>query len=122
MQDIGPAGPRVVSYQELMAKYGLEVVAGSWLYMPYSGYATHAMVCRLSRCLGEPWPRPLPGINDAAECQPRTDIMDITTRGPAAGSVDTYTKYTSKFSPDSVTHIIQVRPPVMLQKGPSEGS
>ena len=44
--------------------------------------------------------------------------MDITTRGPAAGSVDTYTKYTSKFSPDSVTHIIQVRPPASA--GPSD--
>ena len=54
MQDIGPAGPRVVEYQDLMAKYGLEVVAGNWLYMPYSGYATrHARH-------GVP-PVPLPG-------------------------------------------------------------
>jgi len=47
------------------------------------------------------------GINDLEECQPRTDIMDITTRGPARGKENLYSKYTSKFSPDSVTHIIQ---------------
>merc|ERR1712079_89560 len=48
-----------------------------------------------------------PGINDLDECQPRTDIMDVTTRGPARGKKEQYSKYTSKYSPDSVTHIIQ---------------
>ena len=38
------------------------------------------MVCRISKCLGEVWPFPLPGINDLEECKPRTDIVDITTR------------------------------------------
>merc|ERR1719361_2164492 len=65
------------------------------------------MVCRISKCTGQAWPFPIPGINDLEECQPRTDIMDITTRGPARGKENLYSKYTSKFSPDSVTHIIQ---------------
>ena len=106
MQDI--VDSRIVDYRELQAKYRLSLMAGNFLYMPYSGYATHAMVCRVSKCLGEAWPFPIPGINDLEECQPRTDIMDITTRGPARGKENLYSKYTSKFSPDSVTHIIQV--------------
>ena len=101
--------PRIVDYTELQAKYSLELLAGNWLYMPYSGQATHAMVCRISKCTGQAWPFPIPGINDLEECQPRTDIVDFTTRGPARGKEMLYSKYTSKFSPDSVTHIIQVR-------------
>ena len=38
--------PRIVDYKEIQAKYDLELVAGNFLYMPYSGYATHAMICR----------------------------------------------------------------------------
>ena len=76
--------------------------------MPYSGAATHAMVCRLSKCVGEQWPFPLPGINDLEECQPRTDYMDITSRGPKRGMEETYSKYSSVFSPDSVSSIIAV--------------
>jgi len=105
--------PRIVDYRELQAKYGLELVAGNYLYMPYSGHATHAMVCRISKCTGQAWPFPIPGINDLEECLPRTDIVDFTTRGPAKGQEDVYTRYTSKFSPDSVTHIIQDTAPAL---------
>ena len=49
--DIGPAGPRILDYRDLLTKYDLTVVAGNFLYMPYSGYATHAMICRLSKCV-----------------------------------------------------------------------
>ena len=107
-QDIGPAGPRILDYRDLTAKYGLDLVAGSWLLMPYSGAATHAMVCRLSKCLGEQWPFPLPGINDLEECQARTDIMDVTTRGPVRGKEEIYSKYTSVYSPESVASLIKV--------------
>ena len=34
------------------SKYSLELVAGNYLYMPYSGYATHDMICRISQQLG----------------------------------------------------------------------
>ena len=71
---------RIYDYKELAAKYSLELVAGNWLSMPYSGSATHDMVCRISKCLGEVWPFPLPGINDLEECKPRKDIVDITSR------------------------------------------
>ena len=107
-QDIGPAGPRILDYRDLTAKYGLDLVAGTWLLMPYSGAATHAMVCRLSKCLGEQWPFPLPGINDLEECQARTDYMDITSRGPKRAMAETYSKYSSVYSPDSVSAIIAV--------------
>ena len=109
VQAIGPDGPRILDYRDLGAKYGLELVAGTWLLMPYSGTATHAMVCRLSKCLGEQWPFPLPGINDLEECRARTDIMDITSRGPRRGMEETYSKYSSVFSPDSVSAIIAVK-------------
>ena len=84
-------------------------MAGSWLWLPYSGLATHAMVCRLSKCLGEQWPFPLPGINDLEECQPRQDIMDMTSRGPIKGKEAQYNKYASEFSPDSITNLVKVR-------------
>jgi len=105
--------PRIVEYRELQSKYSLTLLAGNYLYMPYSGHATHAMVCRISKCTGQPWPFPISGINDLAECQPRTDIVDFTTRGPARGKEREYSKYTSKFSPDSVTHIIQDTAPAL---------
>ena len=108
-QDIGPDGPRILDYRDLGAKYGLELVSGTWLLMPYSGAATHAMICRLSRCVGEQWPLPLPGINDLEECQARTDYMDITSRGPKRGMEETYSKYSSVYSPDSVSSIIAVK-------------
>lgn len=37
---------RIVDYKQIQSKYDLELVAGNFLYMPYSGYATHDMVCR----------------------------------------------------------------------------
>ena len=77
--------------------------------MPYSGAATHAMVCRLSKCLGEQWPFPLPGINDLEECRARTDYMDITSRGPKKGMEEAYSKYSSVYSPASVSSIIAVK-------------
>ena len=107
--------PRIVNYRDLMAKYGLEVVAGSWLYMPYSGYATHAMVCRISRCTGEMWPLPLPGINDLPECLPRQDIVDVSAFGPSRGKEAHYNKYVSEYSPDGLLHLVKVSKVPVLQ-------
>ena len=100
---------RLLDYRDLMSKYSLKLVAGNYLYMPYSGYATHAMVCRISKCLREQWPIPLPGINDLEECQPRKDIVDATTRGPIKGKEAQYSKYASEFSPDSIINVVKVR-------------
>ena len=106
--DIGPDGPRILDYRDLETKYSLKLVAGNYLYMPYSGYATHAMICRLSKCVREQWPFPMPGINDLEECQPRKDIMDVTTRGPIKGKEAQYNKYASEFSPDSIINLVKV--------------
>ena len=91
------------------SKYSLELVAGNYLYMPYSGYATHDMVCRISQCTGQQWPFPIPGINDREECQARQDIVDISTFGPKRGNEKIYNKYVSEFSPDGLLHIVKVK-------------
>jgi len=111
--DIGPEGPRIVDYRDLVTKYSLQLVAGNFLYMPYSGYATHAMICRLSKCLRQQWPFPMPGINDLEECQPRQDIMDMTSRGPIKGKEAQYNKYASEFSPDSITNLVKETYPLL---------
>jgi len=100
-------GRRIVDYKEMASKYSLEVVAGNYLYMPYSGYATHDMVCRISQCTGQQWPFPIPGINDREECQPREDIVDISTFGPKRGNEKIYNRYVSEFSPDGLLHIVK---------------
>ena len=41
------------------------------------------------------------GINDLPECQPSTEIIDITVRGPKISKRKDYAKYTSIYSPDS---------------------
>ena len=51
----------------------------------------------------------MPGINDLEECQPRKDIMDVTTRGPIKGKEAQYNKYASEFSSDSITNLVKVR-------------
>ena len=51
----------------------------------------------------------MPGINDLEECQPRKDIMDVTTRGPIKGKEAQYNKYASEFSADSITNLVKVR-------------
>merc|ERR1719499_382437 len=98
---------RIFDYRELAKKYDLELVAGNFLQIPYSGYSTHSMVCRVTKCARSPFPFPIPGINDLPECKPREDIMDITVRGPRLDNLPNYAKYTSIYSLDSVTHVIQ---------------
>ena len=98
-----------MDYKAMESKYSLELVAGNYLYMPYSGYATHDMVCRISQCTGQQWPFPIPGINDREECQARQDIVDISTFGPKRGNEKIYNKYVSEFSPDGIVHIVKVK-------------
>ena len=98
-----------MDYKAMESKYSLELVAGNYLYMPYSGYATHDMVCRISQCTGQQWPFPIPGINDREECQARQDIVDISTFGPKRGNEKIYNKYVSEFSPDGLVHIVKVK-------------
>ena len=65
-------------------------------------------VYRLSRCIGEQWPFPIPGINDLQECQPREDIVDVSAFGPKKGKEAHYNKYVSEFSPDGLLHLVKV--------------
>ena len=37
------------------------------------------------------------GVNDGPECQKRTDVMDVTLRGPSRGKEGLYGKYTSLY-------------------------
>ena len=66
----------------LAAKYGLKLVAGTFVRVPWSGRSTEQDLCRNSRCLGFPFPtgQPIAGVNDLPECQSRTDVMDVTIR------------------------------------------
>ena len=39
---------RLYDYRDLVDKYGLELVAGNFLKMPYSGLSTNRMICRFA--------------------------------------------------------------------------
>merc|ERR1739844_190447 len=59
---------RIVNYAALEQKYDLELVAGTFFYTTYTS-TTNALLCYYSKCLGEPWPYPAPGMNDGPDCQ-----------------------------------------------------
>ena len=100
-------GARLLDYRDLVAKYSLELVAGNFLQVPWSGFHTQQMLCRVSRCTREPFPFAMPGVNDQAKCQPRTDIQDTTIVGPKLARRQAYSKYRSLLSLDSIAHQIQ---------------
>ena len=115
----------------LAAKYGLKLVAGTFVRVPWSGKSTEQDLCRnrwedrlgyhrvklqfFSRCLGFPFPtgQPIPGVNDLPECQSRKDVMDVTIRGPTAGMEAIYGKYTSLYYPNSFINLIRSTYPVI---------
>ena len=126
--------------EELARKYNLQLAAGNFFKVPYSGKSTDEMFCRFSKCTGEPVPFPIPGqlnvllcivtlhtqkqntltaklkfpgLNDKKECQPRVDVMDVTLRGPVRGREVTYNKYVSLYSPDSFINLIRSTYPVI---------
>ena len=53
------------------------------------------------------------GVNDGPECQKRTDVMDVTLRGPTKGKESLYGKYTSLYSPVSFLNVIRSTYPVI---------
>ena len=53
------------------------------------------------------------GINDGEECQPRTDVMDVTLRGPLTEKIATYNKYVSLYNPGSFINLIRSTYPVI---------
>ena len=104
---------RTHEFMDLPNKYGLELVAGNYLQAPYSGYYTQQMLCRFSKCMKYPLPQLLPGVNDGEECQPRTDIIDMTIMGPKLAKRKEYAKYRSTLSPDSIPTLIRDTYPVL---------
>ena len=98
---------RVFSYTNLAAKFGLELVAGNFIQVPYSGIYTKQMLCRFTKCTRTAFPFPIPGVNDLPDCQPRQDIMDITVKGPQLERLDDYGKYISVYSVESGLFAIQ---------------
>ena len=106
---------RIHNVESIARKYRLELVAGNFLQVPWtpswSGFHSQQMLCRVSRCAREPFPFTIPGVNDMAECQPRSDVQDITIIGPKLAKRKIYSKYRSLLSLDSVTSEIQNRYP-----------
>ena len=47
------------------------------------------------------------GVNDGPDCQPRTDVMDVTLRGPVKEKLATYNKYVSIYNPGSFISLIR---------------
>ena len=81
---------RIVDKNDLASKYNLDLVAGTFFLATYSGKATDKLLCYFSKCNREPFPAPIPGVNDLASCQPSTEVFDITLRGP---KLDKLTEY-----------------------------
>merc|ERR1712032_327720 len=64
-------------------------------------------ICRVTKCTREPFPFPIPGVNDLEECQGRKEVLDITVVGPRLSKWKEYAKYRSLFSLDSITSEIK---------------
>ena len=65
-------------------------MAGTFFLATYSGKATDKLLCYFSKCTREPFPAPIPGVNDLASCQPSTEVFDITLRGPKLDKLSEY--------------------------------
>ena len=59
---------RIGDHVAIAEKYDLELVAGAFFIDTYTD-ATDPILCYMSKCTGEPFPIPAPGINDGPECQ-----------------------------------------------------
>merc|ERR1711899_561361 len=92
---------------EIVERSNLEVVAGNFFQVPWSGFWTKKMICRISLCVREQWPFPIPGVNDLPECKPREAVMDITVDSPNLEERDLYAYWHSPFSPYSVLAAIK---------------
>merc|ERR1712088_1289430 len=98
---------RIHDYRDLVNKYDLELAAGNFIQCPWSGSHTMEMICRVTKCTREPFPFPIPGVNDLEECQGRKEVMDITVVGPRLSKWKEYAKYRSLLSLDSITSAVK---------------
>eukprot|EP00092_Neocalanus_flemingeri_P030340 GFUD01032935.1.p1 GENE.GFUD01032935.1~~GFUD01032935.1.p1 ORF type:complete len:255 (+),score=52.84 GFUD01032935.1:13-777(+) len=60
---------RVADHVAIAEKYNMELVAGNFFFTTYTR-ATDEILCYFSKCTGEPFPFPAPGVNDGPDCQP----------------------------------------------------
>ena len=60
-------GPRITDHVKLAEKYNLELVAGNFFFTTYTK-GTNVLLCYTTKCSGEAFPFPVPGINDGPEC------------------------------------------------------
>merc|ERR1712106_1041870 len=100
---------RINDKDALAAKYKLQLVAGTFIKVPYSpGPAgTEKLLCRTTKCTKSPFPSPLPGINDKPECAPDTRILGQFRKGPKLSQLAEYGKAISIFNPESITSVIK---------------
>ena len=68
------------------------------------------LLCKFTRCMGQPFPAPLRGVNDLPACQQSDLLMDTTFRGPQEGKEDSFYRV---FSP-----LIEVSIPTAFGKYP----
>jgi len=61
-------GTKIADHAVFAEKYNLELVAGTFFFTLYSP-ATNDILCFMTKCSERPWPAPLPGINDGADCK-----------------------------------------------------
>jgi len=87
-------------------KYGLQLVAGTWFRTGWGGRASEQMLCYASKCNRAPFPFPLAGVNDGPECQPSTEVVDLTLRGPKLARLADYGARLSLQNPGSLADII----------------
>jgi len=88
-------------------KYGMELVAGTWFQVPYSGRESDKMNCYFSKCTRAPFPAPLPGVNDGPQCQASTEVFDVTMRGPKVDRLAQYGAGLSLLNPPSLLNTIR---------------
>ena len=64
-------GARIGDHVTLAETYNLELVAGNFFFTTYTE-ATNTLLCYFTKCSGQPFPVPAPGINDGPECSKET--------------------------------------------------
>ena len=103
--DIGAS--RIGDKDAFAEKYGLRLVAGNFLLTRGGGSAVDDLLCKFTRCQGEPFPAPIPGVNDGTACQQSQQLVDTTIRGPAEGKVEDFYRALSPFFPDTISSYLR---------------
>ena len=62
-------GKNIGDHVAIAEKYDMELVAGNFFFSTYTPSATDPILCFFTKCTGESFPIPLPGINDGEDCK-----------------------------------------------------